>query len=119
VARGLAALGHDIRAGVEHFPGRQDHLWLPVIGARGWVVITKDQAIRRNPLEIEALLNSGARAFVITADLSPEDALSLLARKWTKIARICQRKGPFIFNITASGIMAEISPRELRQGGHR
>lgn len=63
----LAAAGHDIRAWHEHFAGAADVEWLPVIGARGWVLLTKDKEIRRRPLKIEAILRAGVRAFALTA----------------------------------------------------
>lgn len=116
MARGLTDAGYLAHAAVDHFQGQPDHVWLPEIGGRNWVLITKDQHIRRNPLEVQAILNAGVRAFVLTAtDLSPADALALLVGRMTKIRRICQRKGPFIFNITATGIIAEVSPAQLRK----
>ncbi|MBX7113365.1 MAG: hypothetical protein K1X64_03445 [Myxococcaceae bacterium] len=46
----------------------QDVDWLPVVGALGWIVLTRDQNIRRNNLEREAFQRAGARVFVLTVD---------------------------------------------------
>jgi hypothetical protein len=37
------------------------------VGSNNGVLITKDQKIRRRPLEREALINSGVRSFVLNA----------------------------------------------------
>jgi hypothetical protein len=50
-----------------HFPiEAEDVDWLPVVGQKGWVLISKDKAIRRNPLERAALLNANVRSFFLT-----------------------------------------------------
>ena len=47
--------------------GVSDPEWLPEAGRNGWIVLTKDKAIRRRPNEMMALMNSGVRAFVLAA----------------------------------------------------
>ena len=112
----LAAAGYEIRPWYEHFAGREDIEWLPAIGARDWVLLTKDKDIRRRPLEIEAILNSHVRAFVLTAtQLRRDEQAEILLKAMPKIRRICQRPGPFIYNITRMGYFAEISNRALRR----
>jgi len=60
---GLAVEIHD-----DHFArDEEDRIWLQTVGARGWVVLTKDQRLRYRPLEIGALRASKARVFVLTA----------------------------------------------------
>jgi hypothetical protein len=112
----LADDGHDVRSYADHFAGRPDVEWLPAIGNAHWVLITKDKDIRRNQLEIEAILNAGVRAFVITAGgLHRDEQIALLRRVMTKLYRICHQRGPFIFNITKSGLVTQISNRTLRR----
>ncbi|HEY2323667.1 MAG TPA: hypothetical protein VGJ82_12475, partial [Thermoanaerobaculia bacterium] len=43
-----------------------DDVWLARAGSEGWIVLTKDKLIRRRPLERQALIASGVRAFVFT-----------------------------------------------------
>jgi len=91
-----------------------------VIGERRWVLITKDKNIRRNQLEIDALLSAGVRAFVVTAtNLHREAMAQLICRVTRKIYRICQQRGPFIYNITATGTISQVSNRTLRRRARR
>lgn len=41
----------------------EDEVWLTEVGKRGWLVLTKDQWIRRRPLERGALLNANLKVF--------------------------------------------------------
>ena len=116
VADALAASGLDVRPYYEHFSGLRDVEWLPPVGERRWILLTKDKNIRRRQLEVDAILNTGVRAFVVTAtELHREEMATLLLRAMPKIQRICQQRGPFIFNITASGLVSQISNRTLRR----
>jgi PIN like domain len=112
----LAQAGYDVRSYADHFRGSKDEEWLPAVGDAHWVVITKDQNIRRNQLEIDAILNAGVRAFVVTAGgMHRENQVGLLLRVMPKICRICHQRGPFIFNITGSGLVTQVSNRKLRR----
>ena len=105
-----------MRPWYDHFPGAQDVEFLPAIGAQGWILLTKDRAIRRRQLEIDAILNSGVRAFVLTAtDLPRGDQAQVFVRAMRKIHKICRQRGPFIFNITRMGQFNQISNRTLRR----
>jgi hypothetical protein len=51
-----------------HFsPGAQDTAWLPFVGEKGWILITKDKRIRFNDLEKEAVVASKVREFYFTS----------------------------------------------------
>ncbi|MPZ19409.1 MAG: hypothetical protein GEV06_16055 [Luteitalea sp.] len=116
----LARAGYDIRPWYEYFAGQEDVEWLPAIGKRGWVLLTKDKDIRRRPLEIEAIINARLRAFVLTAtELRREEQATILLKAMPKIHRICRRTGPFIYNITRLGYFAEIPKRLLRRRTRR
>lgn len=50
----------------DHFaPDTMDIEWLPVVSQRGWVVLTKDARIGRNPLEIMAIARAKASVFIL------------------------------------------------------
>jgi hypothetical protein len=116
----LAAAGYDIRPWYDHFAGKEDVEWLPAIGERGWVLLTKDKDIRRRPLEIEAILNARVRAFVLTAtELRREEQAEIFLQAMPKIHRVCRRSGPFIFNITRMGYLNEVSKRVLHRRARR
>ena len=52
----------------DHFPaGAKDNEWLPAVGEKGWVVLTKDQRIRYRGLELKALEEAQVKAFVLTS----------------------------------------------------
>jgi hypothetical protein len=44
----------------------KDEQWLADVGQHGWVVLMKDDAIRRRPTERDALSAAGVRAFCLT-----------------------------------------------------
>jgi hypothetical protein len=112
----LAAAGFDVRPWYDHFPGQQDVTWLPHIGARGWVLLTKDKNIRRNVLEVRAILNADVRAFALVAtDMTGVDQAQVFIDARRRIARIAQQPGPFIYTLTRTGILTQIPNRVLRQ----
>jgi hypothetical protein len=52
VAAALRAAGARVEVHLDHFAGdTADIEWIPEVARRDWVLITKDQNIRRNPLE--------------------------------------------------------------------
>ena len=52
----------------DHFPvGALDIEWSPIVGKRGWLILTKDDAIGRRLLEQMAVASSGARVFVLAS----------------------------------------------------
>ena len=115
IALRLQSEGHDAKP-FDEFAGKRDVDFLPIIGERGWVLLTKDKNIRRNQLEVEAILNAGVRAFVITAtNVSHQQIADLVSKAIRKIAQISQQKGPFVYNITSTGILSQISRRTLHR----
>ncbi|MDE3156863.1 MAG: hypothetical protein KGN76_17320 [Acidobacteriota bacterium] len=88
IALRLQQEGHDARP-FDEFAGKRDVDFLPVIGGRGWVLLTKDKNVRRNQLEINAILNAGVRAFVITAtSLNHQQISDLVSKAMPRIVRI-------------------------------
>lgn len=71
----LRATGVHVEIHDDHFaPDTPDATWLAEVGARGWIVLTKDSRIRRHPLELQALLGANVAAFMVTAtDLTGAD----------------------------------------------
>ena len=120
VPAALIAAGLDVRPWYDHFPGVPDVEWLPPIGARRWVLLTKDREIRRRPIEVQAILNARVRAFVLVATaLRREEQATLILGAMKKIHRICKRPGPFIYNITTMGALSEVPYRILSRRAHR
>ncbi|MGH9713561.1 MAG: hypothetical protein ACRD5M_09715 [Candidatus Acidiferrales bacterium] len=95
--------GHSVVIHDDQFPpDARDADWLPVVGARGWVVVTNDRRIRYRPLELAALKASKVRAFVFTrGNLTAEEMATIFLRAMPKIYRILRKKkGPFIASIS-------------------
>jgi hypothetical protein len=68
IGRRLAQEGLRVELHDDHFSqGTPDAEWLPVVGRRGWIVLTKDTRIRYRPNEKQALLAAGVRAFAFTS----------------------------------------------------
>lgn len=113
VPRALRDAGASVEVHHEHFaPGTIDAEWLPLVGQRRWVVLTKDRHVRRRPLELEAILSSGARAFVLTCgDLQGPEQATLLVRALPKIRRICRQRGAFIATITRSALVRIVTQK--------
>ncbi len=88
--------------------GTHDDVWLPVVGMRGLVVITRDQRIRYRPLERAMWMEHAVRGFVLTGRKSQSTAASLeiLLRHWRRIdATIARRPvGPWMYSVTSDRV---------------
>jgi hypothetical protein len=117
----LRAAGALVEIHDDHFaPDTPDTVWLAEVGARGWIVLTKDSRIRRHPLELQALLAANVAAFMLTAtDLTGEAMARLLVTcipRLTTFAR--SRARPFIATISRQG-QVTIIQGGVRRGGIR
>lgn len=83
--------------------GTQDVDWLPHVGANGWILITKDKNIRKRPLELRALRESGVRAFVLTSgNLSGSAQADVFREALAAMLRLIRRKvPPFVARVTS------------------
>ena len=62
----LRAAGVEIRVHDELFPqGTEDVVWLRQAGVNGWIVITRDDRIRYNQLEKDAVIAARFRSSVL------------------------------------------------------
>ncbi len=98
-----------------HFPSHTpDAEWLPEVGRRGWVVFTKDDHIRRRPLERIALTQANVAAFVLTSgNLRADQMAEAFLTALPKIARFLQRYPcPFIARVTKTGDVEMIQDKE-------
>jgi hypothetical protein len=84
----------------------KDEVWLRDVGRRGWIVLMKDDAIRRRPAEREALIASAVRAFCLTnAQLRGAEQAERLVRNHRRILKQAQRPGPYIYGVHADRIV--------------
>lgn len=100
----LRAAGVEIRVHDELFPqGTQDVDWLKEAGANGWIVITRDDRIRYNQLEKQAVIAARLRFFSITSSsLTGEETASLILSALDRVSRLCRQhsKRGFIAKIS-------------------
>ena len=82
-------------------------------GEHDWVVIMRDKHIRTRVAERRALLDTGVRAFCLTAagNYSKWQTLEPLVRRWPEIERISvEEPGPYIYAVTREGVKRRVSP---------
>jgi hypothetical protein len=64
----LAAAGIPHVAHRDHFPhDAPDPSWIEKVARRGWVIVTRDKAIRRRPAELAAYATAAACLFALTS----------------------------------------------------
>lgn len=83
-----------------------DEEWLREVGARGWIVISRDKKIRTRPGERREILESGVDCFILASkkDMPKEDMVALIRRTLPEIERMfATTKRPFIFTIDSAG----------------
>ena len=73
---------------------------------RGWAVLTKDGAIRKNPMERHALAATGVRAFVVTSgNMGSEEMVAMLVKHLHRMENLARsRRPPFIAAVTRGGV---------------
>ncbi len=93
---GLAVELHD-----DHFPPTTlDEDWLPEVGKRGWVVVTRDQRIRYKPNELEAVQAHRLSVLVLIGDAPfPELARNFVATRRRIERFMTKAKPPFIAKV--------------------
>ena len=122
VPEALAKAGAKLERHDDHYPQDQEDVdWLPKVGARGWIVLTKDKAIRRNELEIAALMGAGVGAFILSAgQLTGPQMGAALVKALPKMRRlVATRVRPFVATVTASGEVSVLRGGERRGGVKR
>lgn len=87
-----------------------DTEWIPEVAKHDWVLITKDQNIRRNPLERAAYRAAKLRGFIATGkDMNAKELGELLVRCLTgMVRRAAGRPGPLLFTISRGGTFTKL-----------
>jgi len=97
-AEGAHAVHHD-----DFFPqDTQDEVWIPNVAQRGWGILTNDRRIKRRPLQLLAVRESGAKLFTLTCKhVDGKTITAVFLRHLKKIQRITSNEsGPFIYSVT-------------------
>lgn len=99
IVRALLAAGVSVEHHSAHFAqDAADVDWIPVVSARGWVILTKDKSIRRRAEERDASLAADARIITLTpAHMTGERMASLLVASLAAIDQLLETQpAPFI-----------------------
>lgn len=108
----LRGHGYNFEPHANHFP--QDALdteWLAKAGQEGWIVLTKDERIRYNPLELAALLEFNVQAFIVTAGNFTTDQLTqLVLDAIPQIVKfVAKNKPPFVVKVHKNGAIKQVN----------
>lgn len=104
----LTDAGYLVERLIDHFPkGTHDIVWLTEVGKRGWIVLTKDAKIRRNPLELKALMEANVAAFILTSSrITGPEIGEIFVRAHHRILKfLSENTRPFIAVITRDGVV--------------
>lgn len=105
VATGLRDAGWslatmDERYGVAASQDVADTDWIREASGRGEMLLSKDRAIAKRPLEAEAIYYSSARALVITSgQISGPEILRWFLVNAERIELLASRSGPWVFGV--------------------
>lgn len=106
LTKGLKAFGEDVIHLKELFPeDTADAEWLKYIGKEGLPLITRDEAVRRNPAELTALRKFNVGVFFLGGkNLDRCRLTQQIVRNWPRIKDIAGRtRAPYAFRIPPKG----------------
>ena len=80
--------------------------WLQRAATEGWAILTKDERIRRVPLEREAVRRGGLRVFyVANANLRGMEQADRIVRNLPRITALARKPGPAIYAIHSRSVV--------------
>lgn len=107
IVEGLKLFGEDVEHLRNSFAAdTPDTIWIPEVAKRGWILITRDKAIRKKPLELEALTRSGLSTFIFLQKRDPDrwGWVELVVRRWTEVKDFASsERRPFAAGIPEKG----------------
>jgi predicted nuclease of predicted toxin-antitoxin system len=90
----------------EHFAkDAPDTEWIPEVGKKGWIVLTKDARISKNQLERLAIANAKVKMFILTSqNLSGQDMANIFLLAIPNMRELIRiNSAPFIAKIYKNG----------------
>jgi hypothetical protein len=119
VATALKAVREDVLWLEDRFPHNvPDHRWLPVVGAEGWLVVTRDKRIRHRRWERQAIVDYGVGCFCYIQGRDPTrwEYYKLFAATLDEMLHLFgETPRPFLFGIDANRQFRQI---ELPRSGN-
>ncbi|MGO9823470.1 MAG: hypothetical protein ACLPTJ_22805 [Solirubrobacteraceae bacterium] len=104
VADALREVGLTVTTMADRYPETEesvkDETWIREVTHDGLVILMKDDQIRRKPREQQAVIESGARAFVVTnANLTGEQVATLFVENRHRMVQRARHAGPYIYGV--------------------
>ena len=106
VANALRAAGAIVEVHNDHFlQDARDEIWLPEVGRRGWVVLTKDDRIRYRSTEFAAVVSAKVALFALASgNLNGEEMAQAFVAALPRMSRLlATHRLPLIAKVTRSG----------------
>ena len=75
-----------------------DDEWIRLTGERNWIALTKDNEIKRTPSSVQAIMESGARVFIVRGpNLKHSELAAMIVESLPSIRRFIDRhSAPFL-----------------------
>ena len=102
IGRALQNCGKNVEFHNDHFaPDSPDTEWLPIVSQKGWIVLTKDENIGRNELEVKSVAQNQTKMFVlVSGNISTAKMIQIFEQTIEKIEKIIRgNQPPFIAKI--------------------
>jgi predicted nuclease of predicted toxin-antitoxin system len=102
----LRAAGFKVEEHSGHFADNApDAEWLAAAGLRGWIVLTKDKAIRRNALELAAIVGGNVACFSLgQGNLKAEQMAQAFVGARSRMEKALRRYSlPLTASVTSTG----------------
>ena len=106
LAEGMKGFGEDVMRLKEKFsPGANDTEWLPYVGNNNMTLVTRDESIRRRPVEKNALKTHKVGAFFLGGKNRTRcQLIQQVVRHWPRMKELSEKTNrPFAFRIPPSG----------------
>ena len=110
IVEGLRAVGLTVHSMADIYGEQRgqllaDEVWLRDAGENDWIVLTKDDAIRRRPAERDALTEAAVRVFCLTnRHLRGVEQTERFIRNSHRILRQARKPGPYIYGVYEHGL---------------
>lgn len=112
----LQQSGLQVEFHADHFADdADDETWISVVGQRGWVVLTKDKAIRTRLVELQAVTAASVRMFTLSSgNMTGREMGRVFVDNLLKMGRFMKKHPPpFIARVSPSGV-AMVYPAKPR-----
>lgn len=114
IAAGMRAFGESVHHLQDEFPeDAKDIDWLPVLGKRGWILVTRDERIRYNRLEREQFSAHSIGAFFLSGkNMGRCEQIQQVVKAWPRMKYEAQKaRRPFALRVARNG--GKIEPMSI------